>query len=462
MKIINKRETDMKCKIFIGLTILTLFGLQVLGQSAQLKLGDIVPDLVLNHRLTDKTVEKLSQTRGKILLIDFWATWCSPCIDAMPKMIKLVEVHSNDLDVIMVTNQSPEVVEAFRKRRPDLDFSKVQLVAGDSVLNRWFPSHGIPHVAWIGRDGKLLATTGSDQVMSPFVEDAIAGRRLTLKQTRYRADYNVHFPLPIDTGDVKVRSTLLKGFYGRPSTGYSFPISLAFDLYTPVQRIAAINFPVVPLFIIAANGWRVVPTNLNWAVLEMKNKASYVDEMKAGADMKTGGQVALSTSLVERYENRIFGYELVLPEQVSQEVGYGYMLQDLNRAFNVYGVVEKRSVPAFVIKVIKPEKIKKGQGEGNQPEFLNAKKAGNFGTIRNVKMDYLVAFLNRFNTEKPLVDQTGINQALSIELEISTDRFSIAELKKALELQGMTIEEKEAVIPIVVIRDKEGRTGVGN
>jgi len=50
----------------------------------------------------DGSVVKLSDLRGKIVVIDFWATWCGPCIQSFPYLQKVYEKHKNDPDIIIL------------------------------------------------------------------------------------------------------------------------------------------------------------------------------------------------------------------------------------------------------------------------------------------------------------------------------------------------------------------------
>ena len=58
------------------------------------------PDFALKS--LDGSVVKLSSLRGKIVVIDFWATWCGPCIQSFPYLQKVYEKHKNDADIVIL------------------------------------------------------------------------------------------------------------------------------------------------------------------------------------------------------------------------------------------------------------------------------------------------------------------------------------------------------------------------
>jgi thiol-disulfide isomerase/thioredoxin len=59
---------------------------------------------------------KLSQFRDQPVFLNFWATWCPPCVAELPEIQKAWEKHGNSVAFLLVTNQDPAVVESFMQR----------------------------------------------------------------------------------------------------------------------------------------------------------------------------------------------------------------------------------------------------------------------------------------------------------------------------------------------------------
>lgn len=68
--------------------------------------GKPAPDIDLQN-IEGETV-RLSDLRGKIVVVNFWATWCGPCVYEMPMFQEMYEEYSSDLEILAVNNQESE------------------------------------------------------------------------------------------------------------------------------------------------------------------------------------------------------------------------------------------------------------------------------------------------------------------------------------------------------------------
>jgi len=118
----------------VGMYLSDYFGPSDNGVSVQLETGQPAPDFELSDK-SGKTY-LLSSLRGKVVLVNFWATWCPPCRSEMPSMNELYKNYSSggkfELLAINVEPEGPGIIEEFSKEYPhsfpvvfDLD-AKVQ------------------------------------------------------------------------------------------------------------------------------------------------------------------------------------------------------------------------------------------------------------------------------------------------------------------------------------------------
>ncbi|HEY7329890.1 MAG TPA: sigma-70 family RNA polymerase sigma factor [Gemmataceae bacterium] len=127
--------------------------------------GDPAPDVVLRNVATGKSIE-LRSLRGKIVCLEFWATWCGPCQPAMAKLTELSAERSSTwkdrvvLVPLSIDDTADRVQRHVSRRGWDrLDHfwtgDKTQ-VGWDAPAARAFGVFGVPETILIGADGRIL------------------------------------------------------------------------------------------------------------------------------------------------------------------------------------------------------------------------------------------------------------------------------------------------------------------
>jgi thiol-disulfide isomerase/thioredoxin len=96
----------------------------------------------------------LKTYRGKVVLVDFWASWCPPCIIAMPELIELQKRHAGRLQVIGVSMDDDAASARAVAGRFAFNYP---LLMGDAKFGHLYGGIlGLPSAFLIGRDGKVL------------------------------------------------------------------------------------------------------------------------------------------------------------------------------------------------------------------------------------------------------------------------------------------------------------------
>lgn len=139
-------------KVFIRGTILpflALFGSFSL-YAQELRIGQQVSDLLLNNVINYKSSSlNLSDFKGKALIIDFWNTRCAACLKLFPKIDSLQWLFKNDLQIILVNQESQEYTIEFFKKHKKISIPDVPMITNDKKLMSLFPAEGYPYTVWI-------------------------------------------------------------------------------------------------------------------------------------------------------------------------------------------------------------------------------------------------------------------------------------------------------------------------
>ena len=111
---------------------------------------------------------KLASFKGKVILVNFWATWCGPCKAEIPSLVELQQQYGKDLVILGVSVDDP-----VEKMRPYAAQYKINypLLVGDGredVQDAFGPLAGIPVSVIIGRDGRIAKKHSGIATKSQF------------------------------------------------------------------------------------------------------------------------------------------------------------------------------------------------------------------------------------------------------------------------------------------------------
>ena len=185
------------------LGVLAILCLLARAQQPALKpltIGDTVPDITISKIINYKTTSaKLSDFKGKLVILDFWAVWCSGCIQGMPKLDSLQKEFKNKLQVILI-NDEGERSTLENEKKTKAFFDNLEIKSNGSFtlpsslkridsLEKLFPHIFIPHYVWVGPKGKVIAITNSQEINRENIKAVLDGspEKMPLKADRLQS-----------------------------------------------------------------------------------------------------------------------------------------------------------------------------------------------------------------------------------------------------------------------------------
>ena len=121
----------------------------------------------------------LKDMRGKVVVLDFWASWCGPCIKTMPEVDRIVE-EMNDDDVQLVAVNLQDSVERAKLAVKRMELKGTVVMDVDGEAGRYYDARAIPQTVIVDREGKIthLFVGGGSKFLDEFataLKSVVAG-----------------------------------------------------------------------------------------------------------------------------------------------------------------------------------------------------------------------------------------------------------------------------------------------
>lgn len=135
-----------------------LLGLSLLASPAYaINVGDRAPYFEAPSLSPGVRPVRLSNYKGKVVYLEFWASWCSPCWDAFPHLEEIYTQMAGDgfeIIGINVNDEKPEALKAAKKLAPNF----VLVRPLDDLLMNLYDVHELPYGVLVDRKGIVRAT----------------------------------------------------------------------------------------------------------------------------------------------------------------------------------------------------------------------------------------------------------------------------------------------------------------
>lgn len=383
----------------------------ITSHAQTLAVGDKSPNIDLTNCIIPASAGTVVSTlplqsfTGKAVILDFWATWCGPCIASMPKYEGFQKKYGDQLQVIGVTHEKVTRIERFVRNRP---VGFMLAVDTASVLRTYFDYRTIPHVVLIDKSGVIKAITNSDHVTEDVIRELIAGHDLSLPLKKDRPDFNME-----------------EYFHAAATTREAFNLQAGVQGVGSMSKVGQDHFKNRRLSIV------------NFTLDGLYRMAYHVSYYRTVVD--------LDPKMVEYSDikNR-YCLDVIVPK-AGDDI-YAYMQQQLPKHFDIKARWEKRKMQVMVVR--RNQNPITFEVSSEQSEYYGA--SSNHINGNGIRISALAEYFESFGIfNMPVIDETNVGGRYNIQLEWQPEKKG--DMADVFRKAGFDLIKEEREIDVLVL-----------
>ena len=398
-----------------AMVLITVFlSLQVYAQDPVLTIGNPFPDIVINN-ISNAPVKYFYLNHAKdnkLYILNFWGTWCSPCIPEMDSLAKLQKNNAATIQIIAISDDNKERKEKYLKNKPsDLWLAMDTNWTIYKMLNLAY----VGQCAIINSEKKIVGLVRTDSINQEMIDQLLKGESIKMSSEFATALISKDDD-PFGVDSLLQNSFTIRGFSkGRRTMGKIYPDGPYKD-----RRVSWFNVSIGLLYRAAFN-------IKSFDIQEVYDKS-------------------VTKKDVSDFDNKNTLYCLDLLVNHSQKDSLYPILQKyLNDFLPIKARLEKKMMNVYILKKSDsvPLNISLSAAANSSTGFSGKGYDGTRVLIEDFAADYLTNELGL-----PVVDETGLTGYYDIKTNVEQRDWK--GLLKSINALGFKIEKSEREMPVIV------------
>lgn len=427
-----------------------------------LDVGDRMPNLPLSKTVNYHGSEKsVADFKGRLLILDFWATWCGPCIGSFPKNDSLKKEFAGKMVMLPITYEDgPKALDVLTKMARDKKIAVPASVVGDKNFTGLFNFRSIPHYVWIDKDGTIIAQTNNTEVGRKNIMNALNGNASGIYQKERMVKHrDMKTPLFQNALILKEGDSAIYELQPLNDIVFSSILTKQVKGLGAVavengNRFVITNGSVISIFRHIASRL-MMKTVYEFPMFLVPNRVRYEVSDKIDKEIQRQSFRGMTSLEKDQWNEKYkYCYQMIVPDSFSLKQKAALAFDDLNRKLGtIYGIkasIEKRKVKCLILE--RTSDIDKLTGslipKIEQDKYSLA--------ISNTRFDYFyvnMAALYLQSIPTPIVNETGFDGSKLVTMQLSGKLNSIEGVCEAIAKYDLTFREDYREIDMLVIRD---------
>lgn len=444
----------------------------------QFKVGDELPGfkeygiyLEEAEYIIRPRIKFTNSTNGKLIIFDFWNTWCSDCIARFPELEEIQKKYQSKIQIFLVNSweTTKEIQKKLKKKgRQNYSIRLPNLPSITDVsamrLFNLFPSRGVPHHVWVDKNKIVRLIGPAENTHSQKIESLLSGNDIVyLTHNATTPNFNKNYPYYKILGK-ELHSDKPNTFITKFNNEYASRddkfIEGVIDSIGHTIRDTYINLEVLEILRqLFANSLKKSIDNtiyqnsmsIAYCILNVKDTLRYTHQF-----------IPYIKLTDEQYIKSRICYEQILPDNVSKEDRKDYMLDQLGSylfaAYSTQVKVEKRTTPCYVLQrtstidklASKSKDMIKETVSINGVEMINYKGFPSLNDVVRMTLGNMT-IIESGSQELLLLDE--LNYKGKVDVSFPAKINSIEELRAALKPFDLDVLKTERELEFLVISE---------